>query len=102
MALANWQPPSGRGSQSIIDLGRAHVDGAITLIDESYNANPTSMEAALNGLSLSEPQDGVGRVSKGRRIAIIGDMLELGPQEIAKHSELAHSRKSIKSIQLAR
>ena len=97
MALANWQPPSGRGSQSIIDLGRAHVDGAITLIDESYNANPTSMEAALNGLSLSEPQDGVGRVSKGRRIAIIGDMLELGPQEIAKHSELAHL-KALKKI----
>ena len=97
LALGDWQPPSGRGSQSIIDLGRPHVDGAITLIDESYNANPTSMEAALNALSLSDPQDGVGRVSQGRRIAIIGDMLELGTKEIAMHEALSRL-KAVKKI----
>ena len=89
MALANWTPPAGRGSRVIIDLGEPDVDGAIILIDESYNANPASMEAAINGLALSEPTDGIGRVSKGRRIAILGDMLELGPEEIAKHASLA-------------
>lgn len=88
--LADWTPPSGRGSQCVIDLGQADVDGAITLIDESYNANPTSMAAALSGLALAEPTDGVGRVARGRRIAIIGDMLEQGPKSREKHASLAH------------
>ncbi len=89
LELANWSPPDGRGSRIIIDLGQPDVDGSIVLIDESYNANPASMKAALDGLALSQPTDGIGRVAKGRRIAIIGDMLELGPQERAKHIELA-------------
>ncbi len=90
LALANWTPPSGRGARITIDLGEPDVDGAIVLIDESYNANPTSMEAALDGLAISEPKDGIGRISKGRRIAILGDMRELGPDEIKLHSGLAH------------
>ena len=89
IALAGWSPPDGRGSQVIIDLGQPDVDGSITLIDESYNANPASMEAALEALVLSQPTDGMGRVSKGRRIAIIGDMLELGPSESEKHKAIA-------------
>jgi len=88
IALASWSPPDGRGSRLIIDLGRPDVDGAFTLIDESYNANPASMQAALEALVLSKPVDGIGRVSKGRRIAIIGDMLELGPDEADKHEAL--------------
>jgi UDP-N-acetylmuramoyl-tripeptide--D-alanyl-D-alanine ligase len=53
--------------------------GNITLLDESYNANPTSMAAALTRLADFE---------NGRKIAIIGDMLELGEREIAFHEEL--------------
>ena len=57
--------------------------GAIELIDESYNANPTSMEAALAVLAATPV------TSKGRRVAFLGDMLELGPQETAFHAGLA-------------
>jgi UDP-N-acetylmuramoyl-tripeptide--D-alanyl-D-alanine ligase len=53
--------------------------GNITLLDESYNANPTSMAAALTRLADFE---------NGRKIAIIGDMLELGSKELAFHEEL--------------
>jgi UDP-N-acetylmuramoyl-tripeptide--D-alanyl-D-alanine ligase len=60
--------------------GRANVSdtGFITLIDDCYNANPNSVKAALT--SLSE--------LPGRRVAILGDMLELGAQSDEMHSEL--------------
>ena len=60
-------------------LGPGGLDGAITLIDESYNANPAAMAAAFEVFAAAEPADGVGRVARGRRIAFLGDMLELGP-----------------------
>jgi UDP-N-acetylmuramoyl-tripeptide--D-alanyl-D-alanine ligase len=53
------------------------------LIDESYNANPTSMRAALALLG-QVPMKGLGR-----RIAVLGDMLELGPEGQALHASLA-------------
>ena len=62
---------------------------SIDLIDDAFNANPTSMAAALEVLAAAHPRDGVGRVSRGRRIAILGDMLELGPDEAAMHAGLA-------------
>ena len=46
--------------------------GEIELIDESYNANPASMSAALGLLKEANPKSG------GRRVAVLGDMLELG------------------------
>ncbi|HXQ16808.1 MAG TPA: cyanophycin synthetase, partial [Caulobacteraceae bacterium] len=55
--------------------------GAFTLIDESYNANPVSVAAALRTLGL--------RQTAGRRIAVLTDMLELGPQSAAYHAGLA-------------
>jgi UDP-N-acetylmuramoyl-tripeptide--D-alanyl-D-alanine ligase len=55
--------------------------GAFTLIDESYNANPISMAAALKSL-------GVRRVA-GRRIVALTDMLELGPDGPSFHAALA-------------
>ena len=58
-------------------------DGPATIIDESYNANPASMRAALALLAAAKPGP------KGRRIAVIGDMLELGPSAAAMHAELA-------------
>ncbi len=77
-----------RGLRAAEGQGRAHLarrrpDGAVTLIDESYNANPASMRAALKLLGAAEPGP------NGRRIAVIGDMLELGADGAAMHAALA-------------
>ena len=78
-ALAAFSPQKGRGERFALPT----PDGAATLIDESYNANPASMRAALTLLGAAEPGP------NGRRIAVIGDMLELGPDGAAMHAELA-------------
>lgn len=70
--LAGWRPYKGRGGVERI--------GGITLIDDSYNANPTSLAAGLATLDAMPP---------GRRVAILGDMLELGEDEIALHRAIA-------------
>lgn len=57
--------------------------GEITLIDDSYNANPTSMAASLALLGARTPGPG------GRRVAVLGEMLELGEGEVAFHAGLA-------------
>ena len=82
LALAALEPPSGRGQR--ID---AHLPGGASalLIDESYNANPASMRAAFALLG----QAAIGRA--GRRIAIVGDMLELGPAGADMHRDLAEA-----------
>ena len=59
--------------------------GQALLIDESYNANPASMRAAISVLG----QAGIG--TRGRRIAVLGDMLELGPSGPELHAALAES-----------
>ncbi|MFK7943891.1 MAG: UDP-N-acetylmuramoyl-tripeptide--D-alanyl-D-alanine ligase [Paracoccaceae bacterium] len=89
MALATWAPPSGRGTRSRIALGPGGMDGEVTLLDESYNANPASMGAALAVLAASETSDDMGRIVRGRRLALLGDMLELGEAELRLHAELA-------------
>jgi len=89
LALAQWRAPEGRGAQYCIAFGPSGLDGQLTLIDESYNANPASMGAALALLALSPVENGIGRVANGRRIAVLGDMLELGPDELALHAGLA-------------
>jgi UDP-N-acetylmuramoyl-tripeptide--D-alanyl-D-alanine ligase len=89
MALGAWRAPEGRGARLRVELGEAGLDGEITLIDESYNANPTSVGAALEVLAATAVEDGIGRVGRGRRIAVLGDMLELGPEEVALHAGLA-------------
>jgi len=83
--LAGWTPPRGRGGREEISWG----DGRITLLDDAFNANPTSMAAGLAVLAGLEPKDGTGRIRRGRRIAILGDMLELGPDEAGLHAGLA-------------
>jgi UDP-N-acetylmuramoyl-tripeptide--D-alanyl-D-alanine ligase len=88
MALSSWSAPDGRGAQVRIPIGDGGIDGYIDLIDESYNANPLSMRAALAVLAAAKPTDAVGRIDRGRRIAFLGDMLELGPDEAAMHAGL--------------
>ncbi len=83
-----WQPPVGRGTREEVVLDQP--EGlSVTLIDDAFNANPTSMAASLEVLSIMQPVDGVGKLYKGRRIAILGDMLELGPEEQALHEAIA-------------
>jgi len=70
-ALKNFVPLKGRGAR--------FAAGGVQVIDESYNANPASMAAALALL---------GSV-KSRKIAVLGDMLEMGEGGIAHHAGLA-------------
>jgi UDP-N-acetylmuramoyl-tripeptide--D-alanyl-D-alanine ligase len=79
IALAQQVPASGRGVRIALDL----PGGQGLLIDESYNANPASMRAALALLG----QAPIG--PQGRRIAVLGDMLELGENGPALHRALA-------------
>jgi len=78
--LADFSAPSGRGARHILRL----LDGQkCLLLDESYNANPTSMRAALRVLGETKP------AGQGRRIAVLGDMLELGKESQQAHADLA-------------
>ncbi|MFD1794366.1 UDP-N-acetylmuramoyl-tripeptide--D-alanyl-D-alanine ligase [Paracoccus aurantiacus] len=70
--LGDWLPPQGRGAVEQL--------GGIRLIDDAFNANPNSMRAGLGTLS---------RLPAQRRVAILGDMLELGPDEAEQHRALA-------------
>jgi UDP-N-acetylmuramoyl-tripeptide--D-alanyl-D-alanine ligase len=78
LALAEASAPAGRGERTRLSLG----SGDALLIDESYNANPASVRAALATLGSAE----TGR--RGRRIAVLGDMLELGAEGAALHRAL--------------
>ena len=89
-SLGRWTPYKGRGVRETIVLDPVDTHLTLELIDDSYNANPTSMAASLEVLAASAVTDGTGRVSKGRRIAFLGDMKELGPDAVALHAGLAH------------
>jgi UDP-N-acetylmuramoyl-tripeptide--D-alanyl-D-alanine ligase len=76
-ALGSFEPLEGRGAERTVTL----AGGAFTLIDESYNANPISMESAIRTLG--------ARPAPGRRIVALTDMLELGPDAPRFHAALA-------------
>ncbi len=78
-ALAQFAPPAGRGERFTLHA----ADGPFILIDESYNANPASMRAAL---ALA---GGLPVPPTGRRIAVLGDMRELGSRSGELHADLA-------------
>ena len=83
--LGLWQPPSGRGTRETIVLDIVDDHLAFDLLDDAFNANPTSIIAALEVLAAATPKGGIGSIDKGRRIAVLGDMLELGDQAGAMH-----------------
>jgi UDP-N-acetylmuramoyl-tripeptide--D-alanyl-D-alanine ligase len=76
-ALGSFEPLEGRGAETTVQL----TGGAFVLIDESYNANPISMAAAIATLG--------ARKAAGRRIVALTDMLELGEDAAARHAALA-------------
>ncbi|MEM6589525.1 MAG: UDP-N-acetylmuramoyl-tripeptide--D-alanyl-D-alanine ligase [Pseudomonadota bacterium] len=80
-ALSNWAPVKGRGAVERIELDPDRPEAALVLIDDSYNANPTSLGAGFDVLA--------GAASRGRRIGFVGDMKELGPTEVAMHAGMA-------------
>ncbi|WP_108814680.1 UDP-N-acetylmuramoyl-tripeptide--D-alanyl-D-alanine ligase [Loktanella sp. Alg231-35] len=87
--IATWVPPAGRGTREVIVTDMANDGESFELLDDAFNANPTSLVASLEVLAASQPTDNVGRIVKGRRIAILGDMLELGPDEVQMHRDMA-------------
>lgn len=86
--LGRWMPPAGRGQRERIVLDIVE-ETFFDLIDDAFNANPASMAASLDVLIAARPVDGIGRVGGGRRIAVLGDMLELGPTEAELHAAIA-------------
>ena len=78
---AKLQAADGRGRRYSVELS----GGALTVVDESYNANPASMRATIETLGASTPGP------RGRRIAVLGDMLELGPNGPSFHAEIAEA-----------
>jgi len=78
-ALGALHAQPGRGARTLIET----EGGRMAIIDESYNANPASMRAALATLGLTP------RSEFNRRVAVLGDMLELGPEGAKLHQDLA-------------
>lgn len=79
LAMARVDPGPGRGRRTRVGT----ADGTFEIIDESYNANPASARAAIEVLGA------VDLPRRGRRIAVLGDMLELGPEARRLHEGLA-------------
>jgi len=79
LSLAEIEALSGRGRRHVFDV----AGGTCLLIDESYNANPISMSAAIKSLGL------MPRLGQGRRIAVLGDMTELGAASKDLHVDIA-------------
>ena len=86
-SLAKWLPPPGRGTRHSIRIG-SRENSSFTLVDDAFNASPVSLAAALESLLATEPANGPSGVM-GKRIAVLGDMLELGESEHEIHAGIA-------------
>ena len=87
--LSDWSPSTGRGLITNVKFYRQYSIQNFTIIDETYNANPNSVIAAINVLANFTPvNDDMNKNGRLRRIAILGDMLELGSETNTKHAEL--------------
>ncbi|WP_333682756.1 UDP-N-acetylmuramoyl-tripeptide--D-alanyl-D-alanine ligase [Pontibaca methylaminivorans] len=82
-SLGRWAPVAGRGVRELVPLDAVDTGQVIALMDDSYNANPGSVAAALDTLAAATPP------ARGRRIAILGDMKELGPRGPELHAAIA-------------
>jgi UDP-N-acetylmuramoyl-tripeptide--D-alanyl-D-alanine ligase len=73
--------PAGRIEVQLSEMRGQRIDlaGGVIVINDCYNANPMSMRAALEDLAGS---------ARGRRVAVLGDMLELGSEELRMHAEV--------------
>jgi UDP-N-acetylmuramoyl-tripeptide--D-alanyl-D-alanine ligase len=69
------------GSHAPHRMAMEELPGGVTLVDDTYNASPVSVEAALSFLAETP-------VGGGRRLAVLGDMLELGPDERLLHERI--------------
>ncbi len=83
-ALRKWSPSAGRGQVSKIKFKKGERNIAIHLLDESYNANPSSIRSSLETLACIFTNKKIRR-QHNMRIAVLGDMLELGPSEVQEH-----------------
>ncbi len=81
--MATLKPLKGRGARQVLSL----PGGKFELIDDAYNANPASMRAAFEVLQKTTLAKG------GRRVAVLGDMLELGEEAAELHAKLAEPLK---------
>eukprot|EP00899_Mesostigma_viride_P004269 jgi/Mesvir1/13843/Mv15988-RA.2 len=79
-ALPGYQPV---GLRMRVDQVNLPAGGTVTLINDAYNANPVSVAAALRMLGGINP-----RGAQGRRVALLGDMLELGPAALSMHEDI--------------
>lgn len=96
--LRQWEPPPGRGN--ILEI-RIHPERPpLFLIDDAFNANPSSLEAALEAL---ENRRTTSIEPNGKTIVFLGDMLELGPSEVQMHESIADlpSLKNVSQIHCA-
>jgi UDP-N-acetylmuramoyl-tripeptide--D-alanyl-D-alanine ligase len=89
--LAQWRPSAGRGTRERIVLDPANDGETLELFDDAVNANPASVDTSLAMIAAVQPRDNVGRIVKGRRVAIFGDMSELGAHAQRMHRDLAQN-----------
>ncbi len=88
LALEKWSPLAGRGQVTEIKFKNDYNKISIHLIDESYNANPSSVKSSLETLVCIFTSKKIN-YHQPRRIAVLGDMLELGCSEVKEHINIS-------------